>query len=94
METDAKAFRDGLFPFCVHLAGAVLVSGGGPDKTVKVWNLADTYSSVGTDPESVTTLAHGATVRGCLISPRGWVASVGGKDKRLNIWRAGREGGA
>ena len=90
LETDAKAFRDGLFPFCVHLAGAVLVSGGGPDKNVKVWNLADTYSTVGTDNESVTTLAHGATVRGCLISPRGWVASVGGKDKRLNIWRAGR----
>ena len=70
----------------MHLAGAVLVSGGGSDKNVKIWNLADTFSTVG-DSECVTTLAHGATVRGVVVSPQGFVASVGGKDKVLRIWK-------
>ena len=83
-ETDASAFREGLFPFCVHLAGTVLVSGGGSDKNVKVWNLTDSRP---TGSECVATLEHGATVRGVLVSRNGIILTIGGKEKRMLLWK-------
>ena len=72
------AFRDALFPYCVHMAEGVLVSGGGPDKNVKLWSLAR-------DGECVASFVHGATVRGVAVSPLGFIASAGGKFKRLMV---------
>lgn len=79
---DAAAFRDGLFPFCVHMLHGVLVSGGGPDRSVKLWSLAG-------DGECIQTFVHGSTIRGVAVSPLGFVASVGGKLKQLLIWGPG-----
>ena len=56
------AFREGLFPYCVHMAEGVLDSGGGPDKNVRLWSLAR-------DGECVASFEHGATVRGVAVSP-------------------------
>lgn len=66
--------------FSVRFYGGVLASGG-EDKTVKLWSVADD------GVECVATLPHGATVRGIAISPKGFVASVGGSAKKLVIWR-------
>ena len=74
----SDAFRDGLFPFCVHLAEGMLVSGGGPDKNVRLWSLAR-------DGECMANFVHGATVRGVAVSSLGFIASAGGKFKRLMI---------
>ena len=74
-------FREGLFPFAVHLASdCALVSGGGPAKTIKIWSL---HGSV----ECIATLEHKATVRGVVASTSGFVASAGGKLKQLVVWR-------
>ena len=70
--------------FSVRLWGGVLASGG-EDKTVKLWSLADTIAGIA--PQPVATLAHGATVRGIAISSKGLVATVGGTQKKLIIWR-------
>ena len=70
--------------FCVRFYGGVLASGG-EDKTVKLWSVAN-------DGECVVTLTHGATVRGIAISPKGFVASVGGNAKKLVIWRPAVQG--
>ena len=74
-----EGFRDGLFPFCVHLLDGVLVSGGGPDKDVKLWSLER-------GGECIATFVHGATVRGTATSPLGFVASAGGKHKKMIVW--------
>ena len=79
-------FREGLFPFCVHLLSAhALVSGGGAEKSVKLWSL-------GGAGECVATMGHDATVRGVAASPAGFIASVGGKWKKLVVWRGGGRG--
>lgn len=76
-------FRDGLYPYCVHLQSRhVLVSGGGTEKTVKLWSLANDGST-----ECVATIEHEATVRGVAVSSKGFIASIGGRWKKLAIWR-------
>ena len=61
-----------------NMAEGVLVSGGGPDKNVRLWSLAR-------DGECVASFEHGATVRGVAVSPLGFIASAGGKFKQLII---------
>ena len=64
----------------MRVLGGLLVSGG-EDKIVKLWMLVG-------GGECVSTLAHGASVKGVAISSSGFVASVGGAGKNLVVWRA------
>ena len=63
----------------VRLSGGVLLSGG-LEQTIKLWSLAPGGSCV-------ATLTHGGTVTGLAISRQGgFVASSGGKLKKLVLW--------
>ena len=69
--------------FSVRLHRGVLASAG-EDKVVRLWSL-----EAADDAEPcIATLAHGATVRGIAVLPKGVLASAGGNQKKLIIWRA------
>jgi WD40 repeat protein len=67
---------------CVRLLTGLLVSGG--DETVKLWSLKG-ISPTGA-PECVSTVSHGANVKGVAISANGFIASAGGNV--LAVWHA------
>ena len=69
--------------FSVRLHRGVLASAG-EDKVVRLWSL----EAVDDAEPCIATLAHGATVRGIAVLPNGVLASAGGNQKKLIIWRA------
>jgi hypothetical protein len=76
-------FKEALYPYCVHLLDRhVLVSGGGAEKSIKLWAIAGAGSA-----DCLATVGHDATVRCVAASQQGFLASVGGKWKKLAVWR-------